>query len=37
MWNYKRYKKIITAADAYDVLKDQEIDWMGNFKDTFSK
>ena len=37
MWNYKRYKKIITAADAYDVLKDQEIDWMGNFEDTFKK
>ena len=37
MWNYKRYKKLITAADAYDVLKDQEIDWMGNFRDTFSK
>ena len=37
MWNYKRYKKIITAADAYDVLKDQEIDWMGNFGDTFKK
>jgi hypothetical protein len=37
MWNYRRFKKLVVAADAYDVLKDQEIDWMGNFKDTFSK
>lgn len=37
MWNYRRFKKLVVAADAYDVLKDQEIDWVGNFKDTFSK
>ena len=37
MWNFKRYKKIVQAAEAYDVLKGKSIDWQGTFRDTFKE
>ena len=37
MWNLRRFKKIVQAAEAYDVLKGKSIDWKGTFRDTFKE
>jgi len=34
MWNYKRSKKIVEAADAWDVLSSPKFEWAGSFKET---
>ena len=37
MWNYKRSKKIVEAADAWDVLSSPKFEWLGSFKETLKK
>ncbi len=34
MWNYKQSKRIVEAADAWDVLSSPKFEWGGSFKET---
>lgn len=37
MWNYKRTKRIVEAADAWDVLSSPKFEWLGSFRETLKK